>query len=200
MADAAPPGPLRDNGAMPRLTKIYTRTGDEGLTGLGGGQRVPKDSQRVDTYGTVDELNSLLGLALASDDLPDEFRPWLEQVQNDLFDVGADLSVPVSDERERLRVQQSQVDRLEELCDRVNERLEPLKSFVLPGGGEAAARLQVARTVCRRAEREAVALAEAEDASPVALAYLNRLSDLLFILARAAVSGEEPLWKPGASR
>jgi cob(I)alamin adenosyltransferase len=92
------------------------------------------------------------------------------------------------------------VDRLEELCDRVNERLEPLKSFVLPGGGEAAARLHVARTVCRRAEREAVALAEAEDASPVALAYLNRLSDLLFILARAAVSGEEPLWKPGGSR
>jgi cob(I)alamin adenosyltransferase len=183
-----------------RLTKIYTRGGDKGETSRGDGKRVPKTDLRIAAYGTVDELNSLLGLALASDDLADEFRPWLEQVQNDLFDVGADLSVPLSDERERLRVQQSQVDRLEELCDLVNERLEPLKSFVLPGGGEAAARLHVARTVCRRAEREAVALEAAEDASPVALAYLNRLSDLLFILARAAVSGEEPLWKPGASR
>jgi cob(I)alamin adenosyltransferase len=183
-----------------RLTKIYTRGGDTGETSRGDGKRVPKTDLRIAAYGTVDELNSLLGLALASDDLPDEFRPWLEQVQNDLFDVGADLAVPLSDERERLRARQSQVDRLEELCDLVNERLEPLKSFVLPGGGEAAARLHVARTVCRRAEREAVALAEAEDASPVALAYLNRLSDLLFILARAAVGGEEPLWKPGASR
>jgi cob(I)alamin adenosyltransferase len=182
-----------------RLTKIYTRGGDKGETSRGDGKRVPKTDLRIAAYGTVDELNSLLGLALASDDLADEFRPWLEQVQNDLFDVGADLSVPLSDERERLRVQQSQVDRLEELCDLVNERLEPLKSFVLPGGGEAAARLHVARTVCRRAEREAVALEAAEDARPVALAYLNRLSDLLFILARAGVSGEEPLWKPGAS-
>jgi cob(I)alamin adenosyltransferase len=161
---------------------------------------VPKTDLRIAAYGTVDELNSHLGLALASSDLPAEFRPWLEQVQNDLFDVGADLSVPLADERERLRVEQAQVDRLEELCDQVNERLEPLKSFVLPGGGEAVARLHVARAVCRRAERGAVALAAAEDASPVALAYLNRLSDLLFILARAAASGEEPLWKPGGSR
>lgn len=183
-----------------RLTKIYTRGGDKGETSRGDGKRVQKTDLRIAAYGTVDELNSLLGLALAADELPDEFRPWLEQVQNDLFDVGADLSVPLSDERERLRVQQSQVDRLEELCDVVNERLEPLKSFVLPGGGEAAARLHVARTVCRRAERTAVALAESEEASATALAYLNRLSDLLFILARAAASGEEPLWKPGASR
>jgi len=183
-----------------RLTKIYTRGGDKGETSRGDGKRVPKTDPRIAAYGTVDELNSHLGLALASDDLPAEFRLWLEQVQNDLFDVGADLSVPVTDERERLRVQQTQVDRLEELCDQVNERLEPLKSFVLPGGGEAAARLHVARAVCRRAEREAVALAASEDASPLALAYLNRLSDLLFILARAAVSGEEPLWKPGGSR
>ena len=183
-----------------RLTKIYTRGGDKGQTSLGDGSRVPKTDLRIAAYGTVDELNSLLGLALEAPDLPAEFRPWLEQVQNDLFDVGADLSVPVGDERERLRVRQEQVDRLEALCDQVNEGLAPLKSFVLPGGGEAAARLHVARAVCRRAERDAVALAAAADASPVALAYLNRLSDLLFILARAAVSGEEPLWKPGASR
>jgi cob(I)alamin adenosyltransferase len=183
-----------------RLTKIYTRGGDKGQTSLGDGSRVPKTDLRIAAYGAVDELNSFLGLALASPDLPDEFRPWLEQVQNDLFDVGADLSVPLADERERLRVRREQVDSLEELCDLVNERLESLKSFVLPGGGEAAARLHVARSACRRAEREAVALSSAEDVSPEALAYLNRLSDLLFILARAAASGEEPLWKPGASR
>jgi cob(I)alamin adenosyltransferase len=183
-----------------RLTRIYTRAGDAGETSLGDGSRVSKTDPRIEAYGTVDELNSFLGFALAARELPGEFRPWLEQVQNDLFDVGADLSVPVGDERERLRVRQEQVDRLEALCDQVNERLAPLKSFVLPGGGEAAARLHVARAVCRRAERDAVALAAAADASPVALAYLNRLSDLLFILARAAVSGEEPLWKPGASR
>jgi cob(I)alamin adenosyltransferase len=183
-----------------RLTKIYTRGGDTGETSLGDGARVPKTDPRIAAYGTIDELNSFLGLALASTDLPDEFRPWLEQVQNDLFDVGADLSVPLADERERLRVGQEQVERLEELCDLVNERLEPLKSFVLPGGEESVARLHVARSVCRRAEREAVALSAAGDASPEALAYLNRLSDLLFILARAAAGGEEPLWKPGASR
>ncbi|HSK15177.1 MAG TPA: cob(I)yrinic acid a,c-diamide adenosyltransferase [Gaiellaceae bacterium] len=183
-----------------RLTRIYTRSGDAGETSLGDGARVPKTDLRIEAYGTVDELNSVLGLALAAD-LPAEYRPWLEQVQNDLFDVGADLSVPLEDERrERLRVRPEQVERLEELCDLVNERLAPLRSFVLPGGGEAAARLHVARSVCRRAERRAVALAETASASPAALAYLNRLSDLLFILARAAAaeSGEgEPLWKPG---
>jgi cob(I)alamin adenosyltransferase len=182
-----------------RLTRIYTRAGDAGETSLGDGSRVPKTDPRIEAYGTVDEVNSLLGLALATPELPDEFRPWLEQVQNDLFDVGADLSVPLDDSRERLRVTQAQVGRLEELCDLVNERLEPLRSFVLPGGGEAAARLHVARAACRRAEREAVALAESADANPVALAYLNRLSDLLFILARAAARGDEPLWKPGSS-
>ena len=181
-----------------RLTKIYTRGGDKGETSRGDGKRVPKTDPRIAAYGAVDELNSHLGLVLAAQDLPAEFRPWLEQAQNDLFDVGADLSVPLEDERERLRVRQEQVDRLEELCDRVNERLAPLKSFVLPGGGEAAARLHVARAVCRRAEREAAALAAAEDASPAALVYLNRLSDLLFILARTAnAGGDEPLWKPG---
>ena len=183
-----------------RLTKIYTRGGDKGETSLGDGSRVPKTDLRIAAYGTVDELNSFVGLALASDDLPEEFRPWLEQVQNDLFDVGADLAVPLEDERERLRVRREQIDRLEELCDLVNERLEPLKSFVLPGGGEAAARLHVARSVCRRAERDVAALGAVAQVSPEALAYLNRLSDLLFILARAAVSGEEPLWKPGSSR
>jgi cob(I)alamin adenosyltransferase len=182
-----------------RLTRIYTRAGDAGETSLGDGSRVSKTDLRIQAYGAVDEVNSLLGLALATPELPDEFRPWLQQVQNDLFDVGADLSVPLDDERERLRVRQEQVERLEELCDVVNARLEPLKSFVLPGGGEAAARLHVARAACRHAERATVALAEAEDVNPVALAYVNRLSDLLFILARAAAEGDEPLWKPGSS-
>jgi cob(I)alamin adenosyltransferase len=181
-----------------RLTRIYTRAGDAGETSLGDGSRVPKTDPRIETYGTVDELNSLVGLALAGD-LPDEFRPWLERVQNDLFDLGADLSVPLEDERrERLRVTEEQVTGLEELCDLVNERLEPLKSFVLPGGTEAAARLHVARAVCRRAERLAVALAAEHAVNPTALAYLNRLSDLLYILARAANAvSAEPLWRPG---
>jgi cob(I)alamin adenosyltransferase len=181
-----------------RLTRIYTRGGDKGETSLGDGSRVPKTDPRIAAYGTVDELNAQLGLVLAAD-VADEFRPWLEQVQNDLFDVGADLSVPLDDERDRLRVTAEQTARLEGWCDEVNKRLEPLKSFVLPGGGEVAARLHVARTVCRRAEREAVALADSHDVSPEVLAYLNRLSDLLFILARATVSGEEPLWRPGGS-
>jgi cob(I)alamin adenosyltransferase len=184
-----------------RLTRLYTRAGDAGETSLGEGSRVPKTDPRIEAYGTVDELNSVLGLAL-SGGLPDELRPWLEQVQNDLFDLGADLSVPLEDtKRERLRVTRGQVERLEELCDLVNERLEPLRSFILPGGTEAAARLHVARAVCRRAERRAVALAEEQDVNPEALAYLNRLSDLLFILARAANSGsQEPLWRPGSSQ
>jgi cob(I)alamin adenosyltransferase len=182
-----------------RLTRIYTRAGDTGETSLGDGSRVPKTDPRIEAYGTVDELNSLIGLALAAD-LPDEFRPWLEQIQNDLFDVGADLSVPADDTRERLRIEQEQVGRLEELCDLVNARLEPLKSFVLPGGSEAAARLHVARAVCRRAERLTVGLAETASVNPAAVAYLNRLSDLLFILARAANPGTETLWKPGSSR
>jgi cob(I)alamin adenosyltransferase len=182
-----------------RLTRIYTRAGDAGETSLGDGSRVPKTDPRIEAYGAVDELNSVVGLVLA-DDPPFEFRPWLEQVQNDLFDLGADLSVPLEDERERLRVRTEQVERLEELCDLVNERLEPLKSFILPGGTEAAARLHVARSVCRRAERLAVDLAAKESVNPAALAYLNRLSDLLFILARAANAGTaEPLWRPGGA-
>jgi cob(I)alamin adenosyltransferase len=184
-----------------RLTRIYTRGGDAGQTSLGEGTRVPKTDLRIEAYGTVDELNSVVGLALAGD-IPAQFRPWLEQIQNDLFDLGADLSVPLEDRRrERLRVTPSQVERLEELCDLVNEELEPLTSFVLPGGTEAAARLHVARAVCRRAERRSVALAEEHEVNPAALAYLNRLSDLLFILARAANAGsQEPLWRPGSSQ
>ncbi len=182
-----------------RLTRIYTRTGDAGETSLGDGSRVPKTDPRLEAYGSVDELNSILGFVL-SGDLPAEFRPWLEQVQNDLFDLGADLSVPLEDERERLRVTTGQVERLEELCDLVNESLEPLKSFILPGGTEAASRLHVARSVCRRAERLAVDLAGKGSVNPAALAYLNRLSDLLFILARAANAGTpEPLWRPGGT-
>jgi cob(I)alamin adenosyltransferase len=183
-----------------RLTRIYTRAGDAGETSLGDGTRVPKSDPRIEAYGTVDELNSFVGVALSSG-LPDEFRPWLERIQNDLFDLGADLSVPLDDPRERLRVSNDQVARLEELCDLVNKRLEPLRSFVLPGGAEAAAHLHVARAVCRRAERLVVALAASERVNPAAVAYLNRLSDLLFILARSANAGTgETLWKPGSTR
>jgi cob(I)alamin adenosyltransferase len=185
-----------------RLDRIYTRGGDAGETSLGDGSRVRKTDPRIEAYGTVDELNAAIGLVAAADP-PAAWRPWLDRIQQLLFDLGADLSVPLGDERrERLRVEAAHVEWLEELCDRVNERLEPLRSFVLPGGSETAARLHVARTVCRRAERRAVALAAAEPVNPVALACLNRLSDLLFILARAAnqeAGRDEPLWQPGES-
>jgi cob(I)alamin adenosyltransferase len=184
---------------MPRvnLTRIYTRLGDGGETHLGDMSRVPKTHPRIEAYGTVDELNAQLGLLMASEGLPGEFRPWIERVQNDLFDIGADLAVPPADDRERLRVSESQTAWLEERCDEVNERLEPLRSFLLPGGSAAGAQLHVCRTVCRRAERRAL---EVEDVSPEAVRYLNRLSDLLFILARAASPGEERLWRPGEGR
>ena len=189
---------MRDNGAMPRLTRIYTKTGDEGMTGLGGGQRVPKDSQRVETYGTVDELNSQIGAALTVG-LCERLATELALVQNELFDLGADISVPFGRE-DRLRVTQSQVDDLEADCDRFNADLPELKSFVLPGGSETAARLHVARAVCRRAERDLLGAAEQVELNPLVTVYLNRLSDLLFILARTAnVGGDEPLWKPGSS-
>jgi cob(I)alamin adenosyltransferase len=184
-----------------RLTRIYTRGGDSGETSLGDGSRVSKLDPRIAAFGTVDELNSALGVVLAGD-LPDELRPTLERVQNELFDVGADLSVPW-DVADRLRVEQGLVDRLEGECDAFNERLPELRSFVLPGGTEAAARLHVARTVCRRAEREVLAGMEELELNPLVLRYLNRLSDLLFILARAAnaaAGADEPLWKPGSSR
>ena len=184
-----------------RLTRIYTRTGDAGETSLGDGSRVPKLDARIAAFGTVDELNSLIGLALAAA-LDGEQRSTLERIQNELFDVGADLSVPF-EIGDRLRIDQAAVDRLEAECDGFNADLEPPKSFVLPGGAEAAARLQVARTVCRRAERKAILASEQFGINPLALVYLNRLSDLLFILGRSvnAAAGEpEPLWKPGGER
>jgi cob(I)alamin adenosyltransferase len=183
-----------------RLTKIYTRGGDEGQTSLGDGARVSKLDARIAAFGTADEVNAALGVVLAGD-CPDELREVLERVQNELFDVGADLSVPMEHEA-RLRVTQQQVDALERDCDRFNEELPELKSFILPGGTETAAQLHVARATCRRAEREAIAAAGALDVNPVVLVYLNRLSDLLFILARAANAAagrDEPLWRPGSS-
>jgi cob(I)alamin adenosyltransferase len=182
-----------------RLTRIYTRGGDRGETSLGDGSRVPKTDPRVVAYGAVDELNSHVGLVLAGE-VPGAIRTPLERIQNELFDLGADLCVPFAEDDGRLRVTREQVDGLERLCDAFNDELEPLTSFVLPGGSEAAARLHVARTVCRRAEILAFE-AEPFGVNPLALAYLNRLSDLFFILARTANLGrEEPLWKPGGSR
>jgi cob(I)alamin adenosyltransferase len=183
-----------------RLTRIYTRGGDRGETSLGDGSRASKLDRRIAAYGTVDELNAHIGVVLAGE-LADGLREPLERVQNELFDVGADLSVPFVEGDRRLRVAQDQVDSLERDCDRLNDALPELRSFVLPGGSEAAARLHVARTVCRRAERDALLAAQEVDVNPLALVYLNRLSDLLFILARSANLGrDEPLWKPGASR
>jgi cob(I)alamin adenosyltransferase len=179
-----------------RLTRIYTRGGDRGETSLGDGSRVSKLDPLVRAYGAVDELNSLVGWARV-----EVSDPKLERVQNELFDVGADLSVPYDEGDEKLRVTQAQIEALERDCDDVNETLEPLKSFVLPGGSEAAARLHLARAVCRRAERVALEAAEERPVNPLALVYLNRLSDLFFILARAAnTGGGELLWTPGASR
>src|SRR3954468_7674007 len=173
-----------------RLTRIYTRTGDTGETSLGDGSRVAKTDARVEATGDVDDLNSALGWALAA-----HTDATLERVQNELFDLGADLSVPYDDDG-RLRVTEAQIDRLEHACDEAKEGLDPLKTFVLPGGNEPAARLFLARAICRRAERRALAV---DDVNPLVPVYLNRLSDLLFILARAANAGEEILWKPGAS-
>ncbi len=183
-----------------RLTRIYTRGGDEGETSLGDGTRVSKLDERIAAYGTVDELNAVLGVVVAGA-CPDALRGVLVRVQNELFDLGADLSVPV-DREGRLRVTQALIDRLEAECDGFNAELPELRSFVLPGGSEAAAALQLARTVCRRAEREALVAARTHDVSPLVLVYLNRLSDLLFILARAANAADgydEPLWKPGGA-
>ena len=185
----------RDPSEPVRLTRIYTRGGDEGETSLGDGSRASKLDPRIRAYGLVDEANSHLGVALAGD-VPDALRGPLERLQNELFDVGADLSVPYHGPDERLRVTQTMVDRLERLCDEHNAGLPDLMSFVLPGGTEAAARLHVARAVVRRAE---VASLEVE-ANPLARVYLNRLSDLLFILARSAnrlADRDEPLWRPG---
>jgi cob(I)alamin adenosyltransferase len=179
-----------------RLTRIYTRGGDAGETSLGNGQRVSKLDPLLRAYGAVDELNSVVGWAQV------EARDArLARVQNELFDVGADLSVPFAEDDGRLRVEQSLIDALEHDCDAANAELPELRSFVLPGGSEAAARLHVARAVCRRTEREVLDAARERELNPLVAVYLNRLSDLLFILARAAnAEGDEPLWLPGGER
>lgn len=180
------------------LTRIYTRLGDDGETHLGDMSRVPKTHPRIEAYGTVDELNAQLGVALALPGLPARLATDLRRIQNDLFDVGADISVPHGGERERLRVVPEQTAWLEQVCDEINADLKPLKSFVLPGGTAVAAQLHVCRTVCRRAERRTIDCGDAVNRECVR--YLNRLSDLLFILARAANEGDEPLWEPGRHR
>jgi cob(I)alamin adenosyltransferase len=175
-----------------RLSKIYTRTGDDGTTGLGDGSRTPKDSARVEAYGTVDELNSVIGVLLACDGVPDEIREALLQIQHELFDLGGELCIPGM-----AMIHDGDVARLEATLDHYNEDLPRLKEFILPGGGMAAAQCHIARTVCRRAERRVVTLASRESVRPEAVRYLNRLSDLLFVLARvlARTSGYgEVLW------
>lgn len=175
-----------------RLSKIYTRTGDDGSTGLGDGSRTAKDSARVNAYGTVDEANSCIGLLLACD-VPDDIRALLTSIQHQLFDLGGELCIPG-----HAAIDDADVERLEQHLDHYNEALPPLKDFILPGGGEAAARCHVARTVVRRAERETVTLARLEDVRPQPVHYLNRLSDLLFVLARvlARASGHgEVIWQ-----
>jgi cob(I)alamin adenosyltransferase len=187
---------------MVKLTRIYTRGGDKGQTSLGNGSRVPKQSLRVDAYGTVDEANAVIGLArlhTAGDD-----DAMLARIQNDLFDLGADLCTPEGGERGAgaLRIVAAQVKRLETEIDRMNAALQPLNSFVLPGGTPAAAHLHLARTVARRAERLVCALAAAEPVNPEAVKYLNRLSDHLFVLGRRlnANGADDVLWQPGATR
>ncbi len=183
------------------LTRIYTKTGDDGTTALGDMSRVPKTDPRIAAYADVDETNAAIGVALALGELPDELVPVLTQIQNDLFDVGADLCSPVAPEPKwpPLRVTDAQVERLEGWCDEYNARLEKLNSFILPGGTRGAALLHAARTVARRAERMTWALIEAdpEHTNTVPVRYLNRLSDLLFILARVANPGGDVLWRPG---
>ena len=179
-----------------RLNRIYTRGGDAGETSLGDGSRTSKLDPLIRAYGAVDELNSTLGWAQV--EAADE---RVLRIQNELFDLGADLSVPYVEGDGRLRLEQSSIDRLERECDEANAALPELRSFVLPGGAEAAARLHVARALCRSVEREVIAAAADRPLNPLAAVYLNRLSDLLFILARAANAGSaEPLWRPGGER
>jgi cob(I)alamin adenosyltransferase len=187
---------------MPRLTKIYTRTGDDGSTALGSRQRVPKDSPRIRANGAVDELNSFIGLALAQG-LSPRLAKTLPAIQNELFHLGADLSFPPGEgkEFEIPRIETHHVEALEKLIDELNEQVGPLENFILPGGSPSAAALQVARAVCRKAERRLVSLARQESVSPEALAYINRLSDALFVMARyenkqRGVQG--PLWNSHA--
>lgn len=203
---------------MVNLTRIYTRTGDDGTTGLGDNGRTAKTDPRLEAYADTDETNSVIGVAIATGNLPAEVTQTLTRIQNDLFDVGADLCMPLREsyEWEPLRVRQEWIDDLEEDCDRYNEQLTPLRSFILPGGTAGAAHLHVARTVARRAERAAWAALEAygdapagADArrgeggvNPLTAKYLNRLSDLLFILGRVAnlSAGGDVLWQPGGGR
>ena len=187
------------------LNRIYTRTGDKGDTALGDGARVPKDAVRVEAYGTVDELNATLGLARLRAEGAAE--AGIARIQNDLFDLGADLCTPGFEDdaaapHPRLRIVAAQVDRLEREIDAMNAGMKPLRSFILPGGSALSAYLHLARTVCRRAERGTVTLARSESVNPEAVRYLNRLSDWLFVAARAAnLDGEhDVLWVPGANR
>jgi cob(I)alamin adenosyltransferase len=189
---------------MVYLSRIYTKTGDTGETGLGNGRRVSKDHPRVAAYGSVDELNSVIGI-LVNELATSPEVSLLRLVQNDLFDVGADLCVPASPNEsvgQKLRIAPGQVERLEKAIDRINANLQPLTSFVLPGGTPAAAWCHLARTTCRRAEREVVALSRTEAINPQVMIYLNRLSDLLFVLARACNENGalDTLWQPGKSR
>jgi cob(I)alamin adenosyltransferase len=189
---------------MVKLTKIYTRGGDKGETSLGDGTRTPKHALRVAAYGTVDETNAAVGLARQHMRDDPEADAMLARIQNDLFDLGADLCTPETEQpkHQPLRILQAQVDRLEAEIDRINERLQPLNSFVLPGGSAAAAHLHFARTVCRRAERLITALAGAEAVNPAAVRYVNRLSDHLFVLSRRLNrdGADDVLWLPGANR
>jgi cob(I)alamin adenosyltransferase len=186
---------------MVRLTRIYTKGGDKGTTSLGTGKRVPKHDQRVEAYGSVDEANAAIGIARLH--TSGDADAALARIQNDLFDLGADLCAPEGDSpKERLRIVDSQVERLEQEIDRMNEELAPLNSFVLPGGSAASAYLHLARTIARRAERDITRLAEMEPVNPAAIRYINRLSDHLFVLARWLndKGAGDVLWKPGANR
>lgn len=179
-----------------RLSKIYTRTGDDGSTGLGDGSRTSKTSPRVEAIGDVDELNSQIGLLLAEADLPAAMRPTLTRIQHELFELGGELSIPGY-----ARINEAMVSALETDLDALNETLPPLKEFILPGGSRPAAQCHVARAVCRRAERRLVAMSKAEAVTPATLMYLNRLSDLLFVLCRAinrALGHADVLWQPKA--
>ncbi len=176
-----------------RLSKIYTRTGDDGTTGLGDGTRVPKDGARVEAYGTVDELNSTVGVLLANAGLPEKVVSCLTEIQHELFDMGGELCIPG-----HTAIKAEQITRLETELDEFNDALPPLKEFILPGGGPAAAACHIARTVARRAERRVLTLSREETVSPEVLKYLNRLSDLLFVLARVLARherGAEVLWR-----
>jgi cob(I)alamin adenosyltransferase len=189
---------------MVQLTRIYTRGGDKGKTSLGTGERVEKHSRRVSAYGAVDEANAAIGLARLHTAADAEADAMLARIQNDLFDLGADLCTPetTGETRERLRIVPAQVERLEREIDGMNAELAPLKSFILPGGTPAASYLHLARTVARRAERDMTALAQGENLNPEALRYINRVSDHLFVMARYLndKGGRDVLWTPGATR